>query len=103
MNFCLAAELADFYYIYLHQSSTKSTKYHYYNLIYHENAFVYSIARHGGGTKSKPTPPIAFQYSIACFGGGAETGTITTDEPVPYPDLFHIPPERGHDFSDALV
>ncbi len=78
-------------------------KYHFYDLIYHENAFVYSIARYGGGTESESTPPIAFQYSIPHFGGGAETGTTTTDEPVPYPDLFHIPLARGHDFSDALV
>jgi hypothetical protein len=72
-------------------------------ITYHENAFVHSIAQYGGGTKSKSTPPIAFQYSIARFGIGAETGMTTTDEPVPYPDPFHLPPARGHDFSDALV
>jgi hypothetical protein len=72
-------------------------------IIYNENTFVHSIARYGGGTESKSTPPIAFQYSIARFGGGAETGTTTTDEPVSYPDRFHLPSARGHDSSDALV
>jgi len=57
---------------------------------YHENALVYSIARFGGGSRRNSYPPTLFHYSIARIGGGAETGSPTTNEPIPYSDSFHL-------------